>query len=175
MTTGPLTIPLSKGKQFVGLCGAICFVALGAWMWTYADEQTRYRPTYVIAVAGTCVVFFSIAAVCILMKIFDNRPGLILDPQEIVDNSSAVPAGRIAWSDIRGFSISDVHRQSLLAILVHDPDKYTVHGTFIRRHIARANLRMYGSPIQISSNSLKITFDDLVATITAHYEKRKNA
>jgi hypothetical protein len=124
-----------------------------------------------VAIAG--VSFFGLCAIYGCFKVFDTRPGLIIDDQGFVDNSSAVAAGRILWDEVVSLNVSEIAGQRFITILVVDPQKYVERGNFFGRMLNAANTKMTGSPINISSNSLRMKFDDLVQVLTEAFEKYK--
>jgi hypothetical protein len=170
-TPNPIVIPLSKIKILLILLGSIAFVAGGLWLWFHAGEIRYRNPIYVKAVAGAAVGFFGLCGVFGLFKLFDSAPGLIVDEEGIIDNSSALAAGRIPWSDIRGFEIRTVQNQKLLTIEVHNPEKYVQRAHVLKRPLVAINARSFGGPIQISSNALKINLDELVRLLTEAHKK----
>jgi hypothetical protein len=109
-----VVIPLSKSKIALLLFGAVAFVAACVWIWSFADREPD--PLFVKGVAATGIVFFGLCAIVSCIKLLDGRPGLIIDGEGIVDNSSGGSARRI----------------------------------------------LTGSPINISSNALRVSFDELV-------------
>ncbi len=94
-----IVIPLSRTKIVLLFLGAVAFVLLSVWLWTIADHQTRHNPLYVKAVAIAGASFFGLCAGFAFIKLFDTKPGLIIDSDGIVDNSSGVSAGRVPWQE----------------------------------------------------------------------------
>jgi len=164
-------IPLSKGKIIRLALGAVVFVALGIWLYLNADHIPRRNPLYIKVVAVACVSFFGLCGVYASRKLFDPAPGLIIDAEGIVDNSSGISAGRIPWSEIKGFKVTTIKRQRFLTIEVRDPDKYIRRTSGLKRHLAAMNTKYFGGPIHITSNTLAIGFDELVKSITEAHAK----
>lgn len=157
-TGGKLTIPLSKGKLGLIALGAIAFVPLCLWVVALDDASIVHR-----ALAGLGIPLFAVCGVLAVRKLFDTRPGLILDSQGFTDNASANPAGFVPWTDVTDFHVVTIRRQRSLTVVVRNPEEYINRGGKLRQYLNRANTRMVGSPIAISANSLKICFEDLVA------------
>jgi hypothetical protein len=166
-------IRLSKRKVGLLLLGAVAFVAGSIWIWYIADSQSRYDPLYMKGVAVAGASFFGLCGVYGCYKLFDTRPGLIIDDGGIVDNSSAVAAGRIPWNEVSGLKISEIAGQRFLVIEVINPQKYVEQGGFLMRMLNSANTKLTGSPINISSNSLSMDFDELVRILTRAFQKSK--
>src|SRR5262245_26681466 len=106
-----ISIPMSKIKVALLFAGAVAFVGACVWLWSFADEQPRYNPLFVKAIAIVGVGFFGLCAIYGFLKFFDGEPGLIIDDQGIVDNPSAVAAGRIYWHEVIGLKVSGSGRQ----------------------------------------------------------------
>ena len=156
-----IVIACSKSKLGLMMLGALLFVAGGLWLFAIADTQGRYPPIYVKAVSVAAIGFFGLCGVFVLLKLFDDSPGLVLDREGIVDNSSGVAAGRVAWRDIRDIQVMSVSGQRFLALVVAEPEKYLAKGNPLKRWMVRMNYRTYGTPVFISANSLKVKLDDL--------------
>lgn len=168
-----VVIPLSKTKVALLIVGAVAFMAGSIWIWSIADTQARFNPLLLKAVAVAGVFFFGLCAIYGCIKAFDARPGLIIDSEGIVDNSSAVAAGRILWHEVVGLKVSEMAGQRFITIEVVDPEKFTKRGSLLGRMLNSANAKMTGSPINISSNSLRMKFDELFQLLTAALEKHK--
>lgn len=153
--------------------GAFGFVALFIWIWFITDWESESEldllADRIIAVVGAGV--FGLCGIYALTKLFDTKPGLIIDEQGIVDNSSTVAPGRILWHEIVGLSTSTISGVQMLTIDVVDPQKYIDQGNFFIRKLNQANTRMTGSPINIAATTLKVDFDNLVRMMTVAFDK----
>jgi hypothetical protein len=123
------------------------------------------------AVGG--VPFFGLCAIYALFKVVDSRPGLIIDRQGIVDNSSAVAAGRILWHEVVDLEVSEIKGQRFITIEVVDPKRFVDRGSLFARMLNAVNTEITGSPINIASTSLRIDFDRLVRVLTDAFVKYK--
>src|SRR5262249_53740721 len=150
----------SKRKIVVLLLVGVAFVALSCWLWSIADVQTHRPPVYVKTLAVAGVSLGALGAVYCCFKLSDTRAGLIIDEQGIVDNSNAVAAGRIFWHEVVGVKVSVIRKQRFVTILVADPKRFLVCHSFFGSMLHAANMKLTGSPINISSNSLRIRFDE---------------
>ena len=171
-------IPLSRAKLAMTIAGALLFVAAGAWFFMASDEGSlvttlgRFVPPWVVHGLGIAAALFGVAGVVYgVMKSFDRKPGLTLGAAGLVDNSSAVAAGFIPWSEVRGVDTFQVHNQKMLVVHVADPARYVERGSALKRALNRANASMCGSPIVISSNALRIPFDELRKELAAYVSR----
>lgn len=164
--TGQIEIALSKKKLILMLIGAIVFVIIGLWFVISPPTISNPffgNPTRLLIIGIVAIVFFGLCAVYIACKIPDNKPGLIIDKTGLTDNSSGVSAGKILWSDIENISVLEIHRQKLIMLEVKNPQDYLDKQTSgFKRKMMQMNFNMYGTPLSITSNSLKIKFDELL-------------
>jgi hypothetical protein len=174
-TLDEVAIPLSRTKIVVMIVGAVGFVVLSVWIWSLADAQPRFHPHFLRGVAAAGVGFFGLCAAYGCLKFFDCKPGLVIDREGIIDNSSAVAVGRIPWEHVVGFRVGEVYGQRILTIDVVDPQLYAGRGKAFQRLLHAANLRMTGSPINIASGALRADMDELIEVLTAAMERRQNA
>lgn len=175
MNTGSETeilVPLSKGKLILLTIGGFAFAAVCVWLWTIADDQVRRDPTFVRVIAVVGAFFFGLCGIFGAVKMFDRKPGMIIDYQGIVDNSSMVSAGRVPWEDILGFRVTSTAGQRFLTIDLADPQRYASRGNFLQRRLNASNVKLVGSPLNISSNTLKIDLDKLSQILSAKLEDR---
>lgn len=173
-----IEIALSKKKIFLMLIGALVFVAIGLWFVISPPTISNSywgNPTK-IAIAGyASIVFFGLCAFVLIKKLPDNKPGLVIDETGLTDNSSGVSAGKILWSDMEDISVIEIHRQKLIMLQVKNPQDYIDKQTNgFKRKMMQMNYKMYGTPLSITSNGLKISFDELLSTLTDNFKATKH-
>jgi len=173
MESEQCVVPLSRTKIILLFLGSTAFVIAGIWLWRIAEQQSHYEPLYVHIVAVMSVAFFGLCGLFALTKLFDRRPGLIVDSLGIVDNSSGLSAGRIPWREIRSLRVSRVRNQRVLTLELEDPIKYVNKGNLLKRKMNAVNLKYFGSPIQTSANALRVNFDQLVDVIARFHGRHQ--
>ena len=167
-------IKFSNRKNILSIIMGLVFVFMGIWMLSM-DTQTienlkRFNnPTLFHGTGFIAIVFFSLVCFWGVKNLFDNSPGLIVSSDGILDNSSAVSAGFIPWEEIVGVGEYEVGKQKFISIQVQDPEKYANNGNYLQRLANNANIEMCGTPVNISSISLKIGHEDLFETINDYY------
>lgn len=167
-------IELSKVKIVLLVIGALAFVGGGAWFLSLDAEFIKSQgmlrsPTLIYGLGVVSIAFFGLCGLVGIRKLLDRSPGLIVNSEGLVDNSSGVSAGFIPWSEVVGIEEFEVQKQKLIYLQVSNPNKYVNNGNVLQRMANRANTKLYGTPVQISSNSLKISYDDLLKTINEYY------
>ena len=173
-----IEIALSKSKIVLMLLGALTFVAIGLWFVIAPPKiENAYwgDPTKIAIVGYASIIFFGLCAFICIRKLPDNKPGLIIDDIGLIDNSSGVSAGQILWSDIEDISVIEIHRQKLIMLQVINPQDYIDKQTSVfKRKVMQMNYKMYGSPLSITSNALKVTFDELMTLLADKLEKKRH-
>jgi hypothetical protein len=175
-----IEIALSKSKLFLMLIGSIGFVAIGLWFVISPPTVSNSywgNPTKLALVGYASIIFFGLCGVFILRKIPDTKAGLILDDSGLFDNSSGLSAGQILWKDIQEITVIEIHKQKLIMLHVTNPQEYIDRqkSVFTRKGM-QLNYKMYGTPLSITSNGLKISFEKLLTIITDRFRKtRTNA
>ena len=178
--TDETVIELSRTKLALLVLGSCAFVATGAWLLSFDAAEIRYgrafafshnSPVVVYGAGAAGVLFFGLCGLYGLFKMFDKKPGLILNSSGIVDNASGVAAGFIPWPEVLGSGVYEVQKQKMLVIGVRDPQKYIDRGGALRRALNRANYKMTGSPVAIPSVALKVDFSELVSLFNRYHRR----
>ena len=168
----PIEIPLSKTKLFFGVCGSILFVGLGFFLiFVVAVKQTLFTSYIMKGLGIFSILFFGATGIYGIRKITQKRIGLTIDETGITDNSSAVSLGLIEWQDIKSVRTAKIMSTKFLLIDTVRPKKYLVRCNEMKLRLVKANMEMYGTPISISSNTLKISFNELENMLQAAFEK----
>ena len=179
-TADKTIIETSRRKLVLLVLGSCAFVAAGAWFLSFDVAEIQHgrsfpffgnNPLIVYAVGLAGILFFGASGLYGLFKMFDKKPGLVLDSSGVFDNASGVAAGFIPWSEVLGAGVYEIQGQKMLIIGVRDPQKYLDRGSALKRTLNKASYKMVGSPIAISSVALKIDFSELVSLFDRYYEK----
>ena len=166
-----VTIYTSKLKSLGIIFLSLCFVVAGVWM-LYMSRFEAANTSFLLRIIGLAsIIFFGFCGLYPAIKLFDTRPGLVLDSVGIIDRSSAVSVGRVPWQDIHRIDVTQVENQRFLTFYVRDPERYVQRGNWIQRRMNALNYKYYGSPVQISSLSLKISFGEL-NSLVLEYQHR---
>lgn len=119
------------------------------------------------------ILFFGFAGGWLLSRLFSHRIALILDRNGILDNSSAVPAGRIAWGEITRVGITTVSDQRFLGIDVRDRALLPSSNSEFRRSIDDANAGITGFPVNVPSTTVDRTLEELHESILRYWKDPK--
>ena len=176
-TTEQIEIPLSNGKLTLLLLGSIAFVAIGLWFvisQPKIDSELFGNPALIFLAGIASIIVFGLFGILSLKKLIDKKPGLIIDKTGITDNASGASAGHISWSDITEIKTTQIFNQKFLTIIVRNPNKYIERQTnALKRKNMQMNLSSSGSPINISANTLKCSFDELKTTLQTQFDQNR--
>lgn len=98
-----IEIPLSKQKMYLMLFASIIFVVIGTWLVVNPPKSSHPilgNPMVILISGISAIIFFGYTTFILFKKLPDNKPGLIINSEGIIDNSSGVSAGIILWTDI---------------------------------------------------------------------------
>jgi hypothetical protein len=169
-----LNIPLSKKKNVLMVVGAIFFVLLGV-LFVYKPQNfvTSVRGSIalirLIGIVG--IVFFGACSIYGLTKLFDKRVGLTMNENGITDNTNATSLGLIKWADISAIETRQIMSTKFLLVFVTNPDEYLNRATGLKKKLLQANIKTYGTPLSITSNSLQCNFENLEQSINTYWHK----
>jgi len=166
-------IPLSKTKLLLGISGSILFVAAGVFLFVIANNQTRFSPTLVKVAGMAGIIFFGATGVYGIIKMFDDNIGLTIDENGITDNTNASSVGLIKWSDITEIKSAEVVSTQFLLIYTANPEYYLDKVKGFKRKLMEGNNKMYGTPLSITSNTLKYACKDLEKLICDRFQQQR--
>jgi hypothetical protein len=173
----PIEIPLDKSKITLMLIGALAFVAIGFWFIIAPPtiENSFWGNPVRLTIAGYgAIVFFGLCAVIFFRKLTESKPGLIIDDAGLIDHSGGLSAGKVLWSDIDNISVFEFRKQKLLMLEVKNPQEYINRQTnVLKRKGMQMNYKMYGTPLSISTNALKISFQELIPLIQRRFQESR--
>jgi len=160
----PLAISSSKKKLAGFGVGSAACAAFGIKWWMVADAALVGTGVAVVGIG-----FFALCGLYCFVKMCDRSPGLVLDRDGIIDNSTGVAAGRVRWQEITDIRFRMMGRQRFVTIDVVDPRRFVERGGAVRRLMTRLNTTTLGSPINIATDGLAISPDELFRQIEIFY------
>lgn len=162
-----VVIRAPKGRLVLHLCGSLVFVAIGAWFMTRPITSPPKQAVLPV-VGATAIGFFGLLGGFTLRKLMGHRIAFIIDRRGIIDNSSAIPAGRIAWDEIVNLGITSMTGQSFVGIDVRDRE-----GLYAKSRLGmvmRANANTFGFPVNIAENTLDRSVEAMCRLIDRYWQ-----
>ena len=159
-----IVIAVSKTKIVVILLAGLVLTGVGVAL-IFQDQDPVAK-----VIGWASVIFFGACLVMGFIKLFDSKPGLIIDETGINDNSLSIKTGAIRWEDIQDIDELHIHNQSFIRIYLKDPERHIERLSGASKKMAQLNHKLYGSPYSISASTLKIPHQDLLMLLR---ERRK--
>lgn len=159
-----IEIPLSKTKIILLVISSIAFIIFGVLFILNPDKfiSPIFRNPQILRLIGLgAILFFSVTGLFGCRKLFDKKIGLIVDEYGITDNTNASSVGLIEWADITGIETAEVMSTKFLLIYTLNPDKYLDSVKGFKRKLMQGNMKMYGTPLAITSNTVNYNFNEL--------------
>jgi hypothetical protein len=179
MPTNETIIPFSRGKLTKLLLLSVGCVLLGLFFVIVQPHEPGILltlPVIVVIVGAFILLVGFLLGTLYFRQILKNGPGLIIDNIGFTDYSSGLAAGYISWNDVK--AIKAIHlpkyKQKFIVVILKNPAAYLDRQpNALKRKAMTMNLRNYGSPIQLTENSLKCTFDELLHHLQTHFNRSR--
>jgi len=167
----------SKKKSILLLIGSLFFVVMGIYMFINAETFTSYKARSLIFVKGlgiVSVLFFGLGIFVSINQLIKNQLILIIDKKGLNVTPNKSLDDRIEWKYIAGFSELKIHNQKFIIIDVINADFWIEkEDNGIRKKIMKLNVNNYGSPFNLSTNSMQINHTELVKILNEYLNKYK--
>ncbi|MFV0605987.1 MAG: STM3941 family protein [Niabella sp.] len=109
---------------------------------------------------------FIICTAFVAQKVFNKKPGLILDNEGIVDNSLGVMFAKLYWKQVTAVEQLESEGKYYIRISIKDPEKYiAAEKNPMKRRMLELNYGTLKTPVNIVTERLKINHDELFARI----------
>jgi hypothetical protein len=155
------TIALSRAKLKAMVPACAVVLVSGIALCAHARDDAIVTPALDQAAGLLAILFGAACGLYLLRKLVDRRPGLVLTPLGLTDNSSGVAMGFVPWEDIAGVEARELMGQRMLVFHLVDVEKYVRRHGVLTRPVARSNVAFCGSPLVIAPHALAIEFDEL--------------
>jgi hypothetical protein len=166
-----LVFPLNKFRiiaRFV--IQVIIFIGLGFLLAYFMRNPIEDKKMNFVLLAfsfGLMIYFVPIIFLS-FSKIVGKQPGLIIDLNGIIDNTTEMSAGRISWSNIASVNVVKLGIVPLLTIEVHDIKECLEQGNILVRTLKKTNKTPF---ITIATDSLGVNPNEM-ANIIEQYRKK---
>ena len=167
----------SKKKSILLLAGSLLFVIGGIYTFVNAEDFDGFRgrnPLFIKVIGIAAIFFFGLGIFVSIKQLFINQLILTIDRNGINVNPKNSKTEFIEWKNITGFSEIKIHGQKFVIIEVNNSDYWIekeLNG--IRKNLMKFNLNNYGSPFNLSANTMQINYTELLKTLNENFEKSK--
>jgi hypothetical protein len=162
-----IEIPLSKTKLLFGIGVSILFMGLAICLFinAYNFQDISFplprNPIVIKGIGILGILFCGAAGIYGIKKMFDNNVGLMIDDNGIIDNTNATSIGLIRWANITEIKTEQVMSTKFLLIYTNNPNEILEKVKGMKRKLLEGTMKMYGTPLSITSNTLKYNFNEL--------------
>ncbi|AZB29960.1 STM3941 family protein [Chryseobacterium balustinum] len=172
----------SKKKSMLLLMGSLLFVVGGFYMLMNAENFTGYRarsPFLIKTIGIASVLFFGLGIYVSIKQLITNQLVtnqliLIIDRKVVNVNPKKSQTEFIEWKNINGFSELKIQSQKFVIIDVDNSDYWIEKGeSGIRKKLMKFNVNNYGSPFNLSANSMQMNYAELMKTLNENLNKYK--
>lgn len=165
-------IPKNKAKSILFFIGSLLFLGAGIWIILLNPEVIESskkfnNPILVKSFALAAIILCCYIAFVHIKNVFSNKPGFILKSEGFIDNSFDLEGSVISWADIDEIREHKVHNQNLILIFLQNPDAYFKDKSGFA---LKTRISMYGTPIVITTNTLKIEHDHFVNKLNEYHK-----
>jgi len=179
MPTTETIIPFSRVRLSKLLLLAVGCILLGLFfviVQPHDPGNPLTLPVIVVIFGAFIVIIGFLLGTLYFRQILKNGPGLIIDNTGFTDYTTALAAGYIPWTEVKGIKPITVgkYKTKFIAILLKDPNAFLERQpNALKRKAMTLNFRNYGSPIQLSSGSLKCSFDELLHHLQTYFDRSR--
>ena len=172
-----LEIYSSKKKSFLLLIGSLLFIIGGIWIFINAENLTSFRsrnPIFLKGIGIISVLFFGFGVYVSIKQLITNQLLLVIDKAGINVNPRKSTSKSIEWKNVDGFSELKIQSQKFVIIQVNNSDFWIENeSNQMRKKIMKFNLNNYGSPFNLSANSMQINYAELMRVLNENFNKYK--
>lgn len=156
-----VVILFNRKRTILLVSGAWFFVFLGFLFLLAPDFIKPYHPVFIRIIGCSSVIFFGTGLIIGTEKLFDKKPGLIINADGIIDNSGGISAGLIPWSAISFIKTAEVANSKFILIGVTNVREITSKQNAFKRFWLKATYKTSQEQISINTADLKVKFDDI--------------
>lgn len=165
----------SKKKSLLLFVGSMVFVVLGIYMLrdtgNFSDHGIK-NPILMKGVAIASILLFGMGIYVSLRQLIKNKLMLVIDNEGLHINPGASSSTFISWKYITGFSEAKIHSARFIIIELSNSDYWMKkEKNKIRKKFMKFNIDNYGSPFNLSAQTMKVNHSQLMDMLHKNLEK----
>jgi hypothetical protein len=170
-----LEIYTSKKKSFLLFIGSLLFVVGGIYFVMNSENFTNREPIFVKIIGIASILFFGLGIyVSIRQLLAENQLALIIDKNGVNVSPKKSLTEFIDWKNINRFSELNLHGQKIIIIDVNNSDYWIEkESNTVRKKLMEFNVNNYGSPFNISANTMQMNYAELMKTLNENLNKHR--
>jgi hypothetical protein len=170
-TTKELTYPLNKKKIARDLIGQIIILigfafAVKLSLDNPQEDWLKLTIYFVTLPLWIAVIYFT------AKKLMSNKPGLIISPSGIVDNTAGLGTRTILWNNIDRTYIKENRSVSFLCLELYDlKQEYLKQGDIVSRIFKQIDKLFYKTTIHLTARTIDIDIYDMAEIISRYHQE----
>ncbi|MCH5717274.1 STM3941 family protein [Niabella hibiscisoli] len=172
-----IKVPINKSKAIKRFTFFVILLLIFTLMAIQPQLFTRSSSTGFIKVAGFIGSFiFIIGAAFMAQKVFNKKPGLIIDNDGIADGSLGVLFPKVSWAQVTEIGHLESNGDHFIKITIKDPEKYmAAEPNPLKRKMLEMNYNTLRTPVNIAASRLKMDFQELYSLIQNKRQAFRNS
>ncbi len=172
-----IKVPIDKSKAITRFTFFVILLLIFTLMAIQPQLFTRSSSTGFIKVAGFIGSFiFIIGAAFTAQKVFNKKPGLVVDNDGIADGSLGVLFPKVSWAQVTEIGHLESNGDYFIKIVLKDPEKYmAAEPNPLKRKMLEMNYNTLRTPVNIAASRLKMDFQELYSLIQNKWEAFRNS
>lgn len=168
-------IPINKSKAIKQFVVFILLLLVFTLMAVKPQLFVKSNGTGFVKVIGYIVSFILVLCTAfVAQKVFDKKPGLIMDNEGIIDASLGVVFPKLSWKDITEIKHLESEGKHYLKISIKNPQGFiATEPNTMKRKMLEMNYKTLKTPVNIAASRLKIDFDELFSKVNAELGKQR--
>ncbi|MBT6960921.1 MAG: PH domain-containing protein, partial [Rhodospirillaceae bacterium] len=123
-------------------------------------------------IGGGCILFAAYQVAFCLMKLFTNRPGLIVDDTGLTIGANILPARFVCWDEIARISTKRLMGSSILEITLHDRDAVLKRAGPLSVFVDRIRIGANTTSINVPPVAVDTDIDALAERLKAFHKSK---
>ena len=165
------SVPFSRKKILSVIRTNLFFVLIFSFFLVmFTIKPTERTPIFQL-LATPLILLFAFVMISALRKLKNESPGLIVNSQGIIENSSFFPVGLIHWNDVISLYVQQARSSRWLMIQVRDPERYFNQDNYLIHAFQWLNSIFGGSSFFLSAGLIEIDFDEMVELMREYHKK----
>lgn len=168
-------IPVNKSKAIKRFVLFILLLLLFSVMAVQPQLFVKGNSFGFIKVIGFIGTFiFIICTAFVAQKVFNKKPGLVIDNEGITDNSLGVMFAKVRWRDVTEIKHLENAGDHYIKITIKDPEKYiAAESHSLKRKMLEMNYNTLKTPVNIAAGRLKMDVGELLATVRKAFDEHR--
>ncbi|MCP4142860.1 MAG: hypothetical protein GY755_21670 [Chloroflexi bacterium] len=172
-TEQELVFPLNKSKIILRMVLQVAFFIGFSFLFKNSVAHPK-GDLFLMILSPAMMVFWASIFFVYLTALLGKEPGLIINPNEIINNTTGVSAEKISWNNIAKTYVTYVGKYGsvrFLTIEVYDFEQYLGQGNILSRTFKWVHHAFFRSSIHLSADTIDISFEEMVETIKRYHKK----